>query len=280
MMAPPLCALSAIGAVRLWSLYRAGGAPGLLLPAALGATGLRQAYIVDDYLAGHLATGHGWIEPLLIGIPATAAVGLVVMRWLRRCPARALTAVACGILLAMPAAWSVGTALVDGVAGFPAARPPFLTDTAATQRRRFAMIAGGLAADPKFLAFLRDNHRGEDYLLATVNARLAAPIIIATGEPVMALGGFSGGDPILTADDFARLVAEQRIRFALIGDGGPGLRRVFGERRQGPLIDWVRQNGRPVRPELWRSAPGDAPLAAESIGAELYDLRRTSAEGG
>lgn len=280
MMAPPLCALSAIGAVRLWSLYRAGGAPGLLLPAALGITALWQAYIVDDYLAGHLATGHGWIEPALIGIPATAAVGLVVMRRLRRCPARALTAVAGGILLAMPAAWSVGTALVDGVAGFPAARPPFLTDTAATQRRRFAMIAGGLAADPKLLAFLRDNRRGEDYLLATVNARLAAPMIIATGEPVMALGGFSGGDPILTPDDLARLVAEQRVRFALIGDGGPGLRRVFGERRQGPLIDWVRQNGRPVSPELWRSAPGAAPLAAESIGAELYDLRRMAAEGG
>ena len=280
MMAPPLCALAAIGAVQLWSLYRAGGAPALLLPAALAASGLWQTYIIDEYLTGHLAIGHGWLEPLLIGIPAAATAGLVVMRRLRLRPAGALYGVAGSALLAMPAAWSVGTALVDGVAGFPAARPPFLTDTAATQRGRFAMIAGGLAVDPKLLAFLRDNHLREDYLLAAVNARLAAPIIIATGEPVMALGGFSGGDPILTADGFAQLVVERRVRFALIGDGSPGLRRVFGEGRQAPLVDWIRQNGRPVSPELWRSAPGDTPPAAERIGAELYDLRRTANDGG
>src|SRR3984957_11891920 len=54
------------------------------------------------------------------------------------------------------------------------------------------------------LACLEHHHDREDYLLAAVNARQAAPIIIATGNPVMALGGFSGGDPILTVDDFAR----------------------------------------------------------------------------
>jgi hypothetical protein len=35
-----------------------------------------------------------------------------------------------------------------------------------------------------------------------------------------------------------------------------------------------------VSPQLWRSAPGDAPRAAEGIGAELYDLRRAAKEGG
>jgi hypothetical protein len=45
------------------------------------------------------------------------------------------------------------------------------------------------------IAFLEHHHGREDYLLAAVNARQAAPIIIATGNPVMALGGFSGGDP-------------------------------------------------------------------------------------
>jgi hypothetical protein len=47
----------------------------------------------------------------------------------------------------------------------------------------------------------------------------------------MALGGFSGGDPILTVDDFARLVSENRVRFALIGDGSEGIRRIFSEAR-------------------------------------------------
>ena len=54
------------------------------------------------------------------------------------------------------------------------------------------------------IACLEHHHDREDYLLAAVNARQAAPIIIATGNPVMSLGGFSGGDLILTVDDFAR----------------------------------------------------------------------------
>jgi 4-amino-4-deoxy-L-arabinose transferase-like glycosyltransferase len=132
------------------------------------------------------------------------------------------------------------------------------------------------------VAFLEHHHDREDYLLAAVNARQAAPIIIATGNPVMALGGFSGGDPILTVDDFSRLVAEHRVRFALIGDGSEGIRRVFGEARQKPLTDWIQANGKRVDAARWRTPvpvedPGAAngrPLrAAESVDAHLYDLR-------
>ena len=104
-----------------------------------------------------------------------------------------------------------------GAAGFPSAQPPFLTDEAATRRGRFTMIAGALTGDPKLIAFLSDGRGNAQFLLAAVNARLAAPIIIATGEPVMALGGFGGRDPILDVDAFSRLVAEDRVRFALIG---------------------------------------------------------------
>jgi 4-amino-4-deoxy-L-arabinose transferase-like glycosyltransferase len=119
-------------------------------------------------------------------------------------------------------------------------------------------------------------------MLATVNARLAAPIIIATGAPVMALGGFSGGDPILDVDALARMVAAGRVRFALVGDGSPGLRRIFGEGRQAELVAWIRQFGRPVDPVSWRSSEGLADTArrrgAEMINTQLYDLRPTTAE--
>jgi len=91
------------------------------------------------------------------------------------------------------------------------------------------MVAGALGSDPKLIDFLRSNHRSEAYLAASVKARQAAPIIIATGEPVIALGGFSGRDPILTDEASARLVKDERLRFVLVGDGSPGLRRIFGE---------------------------------------------------
>ena len=42
------------------------------------------------------------------------------------------------------------------------------------------------------------------FLLATPNTQFAAPIIIGTGQPVMAMGGFSGRDPILTVEALAK----------------------------------------------------------------------------
>jgi hypothetical protein len=111
-----------------------------------------------------------------------------------------------------------------------------------------------------------------------VNARQAAPIIIATGNPVMALGGFSGGDPILTVDDFARLVAEHRVRFALIGDGSEGIRRVFGEARQKPLTDWIQANGKRVDAARWRTpVPVEDPGAANGRPLRAAERRRRSA---
>ena len=149
-------------------------------------------------------------------------------------------------------------------------RPPTLFERC---RRRPAQAlvagAGALGGDPKLLAFLQENHQDELYLLAAVNARQAAPIIIATGNPVIALGGFTGRDPILTVDGFC-LVEDHRVRFALVGDGSPGLRRIFGEDSQKPLVDWIRENGRLIDSARWRTA---VPKGAEAVGTQLYDLR-------
>jgi 4-amino-4-deoxy-L-arabinose transferase-like glycosyltransferase len=273
-MAPALSALAGIGMVSLWSLCATGDIKSLLFPATVIATALWQAYIVNGYLTDYLAVGERWLVPTLIGIGGLTAAALVL---LRRVVPSLLGGVALLSLLATPTAWSIGTVLVKGNTGFPAARPPFLNDAAETQRRRWSMVAGALGGDPKLIDFLRSHHRSEAYLLASVNARQAAPVIIATGEPVIALGGFSGRDPILTVDAFARLVDDERLRFVLVGDGSPGLRRIFGEDGQKPVVDWIRANGRLVDPAEWRAAPGAnvEGRSAEAVGAQLYDLRST-----
>jgi 4-amino-4-deoxy-L-arabinose transferase-like glycosyltransferase len=273
-MAPALCALAGIGTVSLWSLYNAGSAMSLLFPATVIATAIWQGYIVNGFLADYLAVGERWLVPILIGMAGLTAAALVL---LRRVVPSLLGGVALLSLLAMPTAWSIGTVLVKGNTGFPTARPPFLNDAAETQRRRWSMVAGALGGDPKLIDFLRSNRRSEAYLAASVNARQAAPIIIATGEPVIALGGFTGRNPILTVDAFARLVDDERLRFVLVGDGSPGLRRIFGEDGQKPVVDWIRANGRLVDPAEWRAAPGAnfEGRSAEGVGAQLYDLRST-----
>jgi 4-amino-4-deoxy-L-arabinose transferase-like glycosyltransferase len=275
-MAPALCALAGIGAGSLWLLYAAGGVRRLLFPVTLIAAALWQGYIVNGYLTGYLAIGEKWLVPALLGATGLAAAGLLVMRPPLRAPAIQLGGLAIANLLAMPAAWSVSTVLVKGNTGFPAARPPFLNEAAETQRRRWSLVAGALGGDPKLLAFLQGNHQSETYVLAAVNARQAAPIIIATGDPVIALGGFTGRDPILTVDGLARLVDDHQVRFAMVGDGSPGLRRVFGEDGQKPLVEWIKENGPLIDPARWRTATpdgADGRRAVEGLGTQLYDLR-------
>jgi 4-amino-4-deoxy-L-arabinose transferase-like glycosyltransferase len=283
-MAPTLCALAGVGADSLWAVHRSGRARALWLPATILLIGLWQVHILEGYLGDTLAIGHhGWLPPTLFATAAALGSGLAIIGWRQHGPGLPFAAAALSVLLAMPIAWSIGSTLVRGNAGFPAARPPFPTAEVEARRGRWAQFADAMAGDPKLIAFLEHHHGREDYLLAAVNARQAAPIIIATGNPVMALGGFSGGDPILTVDDFTRLVAERRVRFALIGDGNEATRRIFGEARQKPLTDWIQANGKRVDAMRWRTpVPAEDPGAAkgrprravESLGAELYDLFR------
>ena len=81
--------------------------------------------------------------------------------------------------------------------------------------------AGGDSASTALIAYLEAHQGTAKYLVATVSANQAAPIILATGKPVMALGGFLGSDPILTVAQLQSLVREGQIRYFLLG-GGPG----------------------------------------------------------
>ena len=78
----------------------------------------------------------------------------------------------------------------------------------------------GASTDDATLDYLEEQRRGETWLVATPSAMQAAPIIIETGEAVIALGGFSGNDPILDESEFDSLVAEGKLRFVLLDEGG------------------------------------------------------------
>jgi 4-amino-4-deoxy-L-arabinose transferase-like glycosyltransferase len=96
---------------------------------------------------------------------------------------------------------------------------------------------------------------------------LAAPIIIQTGEPVMARGGFHGLDPILTPDKLAALVATRQVRFVMLDDLSFVSRRLGAETAGRPVAEWVRANGTPVDPARWRA------VADRRSRMQLYDLR-------
>ena len=63
---------------------------------------------------------------------------------------------------------------------------------------------------------------------ATVNSNNAAGYQLASGEPVMAIGGFNGTDPAPTLAQFEKYVSEGKIHY-FIASGG-GFPAAFGRR--------------------------------------------------
>jgi 4-amino-4-deoxy-L-arabinose transferase-like glycosyltransferase len=288
LMAPPLAALAGAGVTTGWALYQRGGWPAVLVPAALLATAAWQVYIEASAIGLALPAGD-WRHRLhaALGLGAVvAAAGLVLVTWVRAWgPARrgvavGLLAIGLLALLLAPTAWALSSVLVKGVPVLPSADlarlAPGETGTAAYQRGRAAWYR-------KLIAFLESNRKGERYLLATSTTRVAAPIIIETGEPVMAMGGFHGLDPILTPEKLAQLVAANQVRFVMQGDLSLIDRRMGAGAAGKALADWIRDNGNRVDPALWRaSVSSDDESGGSSTrrearaasGLELYDLKR------
>jgi 4-amino-4-deoxy-L-arabinose transferase-like glycosyltransferase len=167
-----------------------------------------------------------------------------------------------------PAAWALGSMEVSGNASSPAAQPPGARTEGEPGRTRGAAIA-----DPQLMAFLTSHYHDERFYLATLSSQQAAPIIIATGRPVMAMGGFAGTDPILTPESLSQMVQQKELRFVLISAGGRG---GFGGRaaEQTSVIEWIQQHGKVVEPALWRS-----PRAAATLGDSSRTYTRRNGRG-
>ena len=94
---------------------------------------------------------------------------------------------------------------------------------------------GGLAGDTRVSAaltkLLGGGAHGYRWVAATIGSESAAPLQLASGQPVMAIGGFNGNDPAPTLAQSKRLVAERKIHYfvgqnqsSFGGGSGPGAR--------------------------------------------------------
>jgi 4-amino-4-deoxy-L-arabinose transferase-like glycosyltransferase len=168
-------------------------------------------------------------------------------------------------LLLLPAAWALSSVLIAGYGVLPSADLYRLDPLARSAGARVRGNFGRSLDTSKLVGFLRANRRGERYLLATSTTQLAAPIIIETGEEVMARGGYHGLNPAMTPEKLARMVETGEIRYAALGDVSPLFQKMGADAAGRANADWIRANGRPVPLRLWRSR-------GLPRGMELYDL--------
>ena len=248
-MAPAVGALVGGGAVELWALrarIRFGG-------LALGATIIGSAIVAWMLLArtpdfapglGPVILVVGALVALIVSVPAAPHRHLAQL---------AAAGLGLAILLAGPAAYALDTMGTAYSGGDPKAGPATVSGGGPGSFASGPSAAGfgpsaagfgpggggqpgaGLAlgqgagattgggtgtSDDSLISYLVANRGGTRWIVATWSANEAGAIELASGEPVMAMGGFTGSDPAPTLDQLKAYVASGELRYVLISGGG------------------------------------------------------------
>jgi 4-amino-4-deoxy-L-arabinose transferase-like glycosyltransferase len=99
----------------------------------------------------------------------------------------------------------------------------------------------GLQIDQALLTYLEANTQGTKYLMAVPSSMQGADYVIATGRPVLYLGGFNGQDQVETTESVAQLVADDELKYVYWGGGGGP-----GGSSQSDISAWVTVHGTAV----------------------------------
>ncbi len=238
-LAPAIGASIGIGAMLLWrnrSDIRA-------------ATALSGAVLVTSILAAVLLSRDSEWMPWLRATVAVGGVGaaalLLIAGRLRRPVARSVAALAVAACLAAPAVYSVATAAAPHTGAIPSVGP---------SRHGFGGFTGpgGLldspTPGPALSATLSADAHDFTWVAAAVGSNNAAGYQLASGAPVMAIGGFNGTDPSPTLEEFQRYVADRQIHYfirgkMMIGHWGGD---TTGSRESTDIAEWVETHYTPL----------------------------------
>ncbi len=225
-----------------------------------------------------------WLAPAVLFTGLAAAALVLTAPTLRGRPGTAIALVALVVGLAGPIAYSLQTASVTHAGSLPTAGPDQggrFGPGGGRGRGRFGPPGGGPAggfgapgggpagrigapgggasaggllngsrSSAAITAMLRENAGSYRWAAAAVGSNSASGFQLASGEPVMAIGGFNGSDPYPNLAQFERSVADGDIHWFIASGGGPGGRGPRGG-RAGPgggsssgsaITSWVEAN--------------------------------------
>jgi hypothetical protein len=265
-MAPPIAALTGIGAVAFYQARRRSGWWSLVLALAIAVTGAWSFVLLR-----RTPSWNPWLPWVVAGATVLTVLALAG-GWLRgrRLPGRLLAVAGVTGLIAVlagPAAYAVtplahtiqgsnplaGPTAGGGAAGFAvpagaggrsfadfADRGAFAglggngSDRARAGGTAGGALGGGLGgglgtASKAMIAYLEAHRDGATWLVAVQGSTEAAEIILQTGGlPVMAMGGFRGTDPAPTLAQFEQYVKQGKLHYVMAGGRGIGGGGAFG----------------------------------------------------
>jgi 4-amino-4-deoxy-L-arabinose transferase-like glycosyltransferase len=268
-LAPAIAALVGIGASILWDERRT-------VVATLGACFvIALTSVMSFVLLDRSSDFVPWLKYAVVAAGASSAFLLVLHRLLSRRAVVAVIATALAAVIAGPAAYAVDTASTPHTGSIPSAGPSAGgtggfggrgggmggPPPGATQGRQAPNQAGGQVGGRAQVpggggaggllngsqstdaidALLTTDADSYTWVAAAVGSNTAAGYQLATGLPVMAIGGFNGSDPSPTLAQFEQRVADGEIHYFIAG-GGFGGRANGGSGTSSQISAWVTAN--------------------------------------
>jgi 4-amino-4-deoxy-L-arabinose transferase-like glycosyltransferase len=225
-LAPAVAAMFAIGIHEMWR-RRDDRLGQIGLTTMLLGTGVWGFWI--------LGRNASWLPPLRWAILLVAVLATLALLWALRTGARgiAVAALAVALLggLAGPTAYTVATLGQPHTGGGPSVGPADPEDNHGH---------GWFTDNPEVNAMLRGT--STKWSAAINRSSAAANLELSTNTAVMAIGGFTGSDPVPTLQQFQDYVAGRQITYYILPepkdkDHGGGF---FGNNSHADITDWVK----------------------------------------
>ena len=213
MLVPALGAMVGIGFAQLWDWGTRKNWVGILLIASAAVTLAFQIFASYQYNEKSL-----WM--ILAAILFLTGIMLMVVK--RRLAYVTLLAA----MLVIPAYWTVMTTVSNANMNLPTAYAGSnqQADPDGVDRARQQDDQRSSNVNQKLLAYLQANTQDVEYLVAVPSSQQGAALVLATGRPVLYMGGFTGQDDVVSAEDLSAMVANGELRYVLYGSdrGGKG----------------------------------------------------------
>jgi 4-amino-4-deoxy-L-arabinose transferase-like glycosyltransferase len=270
-LAPAIGAVVAIGAVFLWRKRAHAGARALM-GLAMGATAVWCAVLLD-----RVPDWNPWLHDVVLFGGGMTALALLFPIVNKRVAAFVAT---CAVVvgLAAPAAWTLATVSTPhsgaiptsgpsgtggfgrgpggggfrggGAGAFPGGATNGTTNGTANGGVNGGfpggagggiggLLEGGNVSDV-VAQYLQEHSDGYRWVAAAVGANRAAGFQLASGEAIMAIGGFNGSDPAPTLAQFKEYVAQGKIHYFMSGGGFGG--GGGGNGTGSAISSWVSSN--------------------------------------
>ena len=252
-MGPAIAALVGIGSVWFWEEYLRDTWRKWLLPLALAVSAIVQVVILSytpsySHVLTPIIVSGSVIAVLFFMTAKISRIGV----WQKYLSAVCLASLF--VLTLVPSVWAMYSTFHPLNTSMPTAGPNEITfrlggqfdrrpfpNTPPTQGDfgygNFGRFGGStLAANQTLIQYLEANQGSTKFLAATLNSMTAGPIILATGKPVMALGGFSGSDAVLTLSELEDDVKNNVVRYFLLPQTGFANR--YGDNNGGLLLSF------------------------------------------